>query len=305
SREIADETLVLGPIASAALERAELSQRVERSESHFRSLIENASDLIAIVGPDWCFRYQSPSIERLLGYGPDELVGRPVWEVIQRGDRFAQGQMFQSVLQGWSSRSGQEGRFRHKDGTWRVLEGVGTRMVGPDGAAVVVVNSRDVTERRRAQAREAGHKHVLELLASGASLADVLGSLAESIDDDLGSATAVLVLDPDGSTLRSVAAPRLPAGLAAALATTRIDLDAGAVGTAASRRERVFSEAPRAATEAGLVACSAEPILSASGGILGVLVVHHRTRTEPASEAIGHLAAAAHLAGIAIERKQA
>src|SRR5262249_62220048 len=81
-RECAAETLVLGPIASAALERAELSQRVERSESHFRSLIENASDLIAIVGPDWCFRYQSPSIERLLGYGPDELVGRPLWDGI-------------------------------------------------------------------------------------------------------------------------------------------------------------------------------------------------------------------------------
>jgi len=306
SREIADETLVLGPIASAALERAELSQRLERSESHFRSLIENASDLIAIVGPDWCFRYQSPSIERLLGYGPDELVGRPVWEVIHPEDRFAQGQMFQSVLQGWSSRSGQEGRFRHKDGTWRVLEGVGTRMIGPDGDAVVVVNSRDVTERRRAQAREAGHKHVLELLARGASLADVLASLAESIDEELGSATAVLVLDPDGSALRTVAGPRLPARLAAVLETTPIGVDAGAVETAASRRERVFSaEMALEATEAGLVACSAEPILSAAGDILGVLAVHHRSRTQPASEAIGHLAAAAHLAGIAIERKQA
>jgi GAF domain-containing protein len=88
SREIADEALVLGPLASAALERAALFAKVERSEEHFRSLIENASDLIMIVGADWTLRYLSPSIERILGHSAAELLGLPVWEMAHPDDRF-------------------------------------------------------------------------------------------------------------------------------------------------------------------------------------------------------------------------
>ena len=154
NEEIADETFVLAPITSAALERASLLQKVRRSEEHFRSLIENVSDMIAIVGPDWSFRYQSPSIERILGYGPDELIGRPIWQVIHPDDRFALGLMFQAVLDGpdgAAPRGTQEARFQRRNGAWRVLESVATRMASQDGSRVIVLNSRDVTERKRAE----------------------------------------------------------------------------------------------------------------------------------------------------------
>jgi PAS domain S-box-containing protein len=151
SREIADEALVLGSIASAALERAALFQQVERSEEHFRSLIENASDLIAIVGRDGTLRYQSPSIERMLGWGRDQFVGRPVAERIHADDRTAFGEMLAAALDSTAPCGVREARFRHRDGSWRVLEGLGTRMVATDGAPVVVVTLRDVTERKRAE----------------------------------------------------------------------------------------------------------------------------------------------------------
>jgi PAS domain S-box-containing protein len=315
SQQIADETHALGPIVSAALERADLFREVERSEEHFRSLIENASDLIAIVGPDWTFRYQSPSIERMLGYGRDELIGQPIWTVIHPDDRFAMGQMFQAVLERLAPRGGREGRFRHKDGSWRVLEGVGTRMAGPEGTHVVVLNSRDVTERKRAEAREAGQKHVLELLARGGTLEEVLNALVDSIDEDLRSVGAVLVPADEEGVLQPLAARRLPVALRDALQATRIAAQGSPCGMAAYRRqgmvvEDLAADASRASDSAaaaasGLASCWAEPVLSASGDVLGVLVLYHPGRRTPMAEERGVIAAAAHLAGIAIERKRA
>ena len=313
SQEIADEALVLAPVASAALERAELFSRVERSEEHFRSLIENASDVIAIVGREGAFRYQSPSVERILGCGRDELIGRHVSERIHREDRSQFGQMLQAVLESATPRGVREARFQHADGTWRVLEGNGTRMIAADGEPAVVINMRDVTERTRAQAREAGHKRVLELLACGAELDQVLTALVDAIDQDLGGAGAALVLDAGDAVLRLVAGPHLPTELAAALDVAPVGPHGGACGSAAGRRHRVVIQeidigtagaAERAAATIGLRSCWAEPILSATGSVLGVLALYRATGAPVTPEAISIVKAAAHLAGIAIERKR-
>ncbi len=307
SAEIADEMLVLGPIASAALERAFLFQQVERSEEHFRSLIENTSDLI--------IRYQSPASRRILGWDPSELVGRPIREVIHPEDLPAAAEAFQAVLDGLVPRGVREARCRHRDGSWRVLEAVSTRMTGADGEPVVVVNSRDVSERKRAEAREAGQKRVLELLARGGSLEEVLTALLDAIDGDQGTTSAVLLLDDDGTTLKTLVAPRLPAPLRALLDASRIDREADCCAAAAHRRQRVIVEDaasdPRwpahrkAVAAAGLRSSWAEPIMSAAGDVLGVLALYYPVREPPLVEELLLIDAAAHLAGIAIERKRA
>jgi PAS domain S-box-containing protein len=308
---IADETLALAPIVSAGLERARLFEKVGRSEEHFRSLIENASDLIAIVGPDWVMRYQSPSVERVLGYGARELTGRPIWELIHPDDRAMLATKVRGILAdgaGAMPPAACEARFLHQDGAWRMLEGVVTRMVGPDGVPFVVINSRDVTARKRAEAREAGHKQVLELLAGGGSLEEVLTRLVDAIDDDLGSASAVLVPDDDGAALRPIAAARLPALLRDALRPGDLARDPRACAQAARRRDRVLASRlavdDPAAAAVGLRECWAEPVLSASGDLLGVLVVYHAVPDRLADDEHGLIAAAAHLAAVAIERKQ-
>jgi len=315
SQEIADETLVLGPIASAALERAALFQKVEQSEEHFRSLIENASDLIAIIGADGVIRYESPASKHILGYDPSEVTGRAVSDFIHPDDLPGLRQMFREVREGLAPRAVWEGRFRHAGGAWRAIEGVVTRMATPDAETVVVVNSRDVTERKRAQAREAGQKRVLEVLARGASLEQVLGALVDAIDEDQGTASVVLALDDDGVGLRPVVAPRLPGALRALLEDTRLDPASNCCGAAASGRERLLiadaADDPRwpahraEAARAGLHACCVEPILSAAGNVLGVLALYSTTRRQPDRAGLESIDAAAHLAGIAIERKRA
>jgi PAS domain S-box-containing protein len=315
SREIADEAQVIGPIASAALERAALFDRVERSEEHFRSLIENASDLIAIVSGDGVYRYQSPSIERILGCGRDELLGRHISDRVHPDDRFALGQMFQTVLESAAPRGVRQARFRHRDGGWRTLEGLGTRMVGADGVPVVVINLRDVTERKRAEAREAGHKRVLELLAGGGSLEDVLGALLDAIDGDIGSVGAVLSLDADRQTLQPIVAPRMPAALRRTLQALPVGPLARGCGAAVYRGVRVLldeigpavdaAEAGGAGASQPLRSCWAEPILASSGEPAGVLALYFVTPPPQTPETAGIVEAAAQLAGIAIARKRA
>src|SRR5205085_10576041 len=122
NQQIAEQAVLLGPMRAAARARATLFRQVERSEEHFRSLIENASDLTAVIGADGVFRYQSPSSERILGYKPEELVGRNVLEFLTPDDGVRLTGLVTSLLRGDKQRVPHEGRFRHKDGSWRFLE---------------------------------------------------------------------------------------------------------------------------------------------------------------------------------------
>ena len=130
-------------------ERKLAVELLRRSEEHFRSLIENASDIITVVDLDGTIRYESPAVERVLGYKPEELIGRSVNEFTHPDDVTAT-----SLLQ---TRAGEpnngpvsiELRFKHRDGDWRILEVCGRLLRDESGAAQVIINSRDITERKK------------------------------------------------------------------------------------------------------------------------------------------------------------
>jgi two-component system, cell cycle sensor histidine kinase and response regulator CckA len=128
-----------------ATERWRAVEALERREEHYRSLIEHSLDLISILNVDGTIRYVSPSHERVLGYRLDELVGQNVFAFIHPDDlpgikeSFARGDGAASL----------ESRFRHKDGSWRMLESFGRNLSHVPGVSGLVVNSRDVTDRKR------------------------------------------------------------------------------------------------------------------------------------------------------------
>jgi two-component system, cell cycle sensor histidine kinase and response regulator CckA len=128
-----------------ATERARALEALERREEHYRSLIENSLDLITILNLDGTIRYASPSHERVLGYGLEELVG-------QNALSFTHVEDVERVTATFALADGTasvQSRFRHKDGSWRVLESFGRNMSHLPGVSGIVVNSRDITDRTR------------------------------------------------------------------------------------------------------------------------------------------------------------
>ena len=124
-------------------------EALRRSEARFRSLITNATDLITILAADGTILYQSPPIERILGYDQDELVGRNAFDLVHPEDRAATWAAFADALADPTRVPTVEFQFLHADGSWRWLESTGTNLLADGDVGGFVVNSRDITERKR------------------------------------------------------------------------------------------------------------------------------------------------------------
>ncbi|TMG08195.1 MAG: response regulator [Chloroflexi bacterium] len=138
----------LGPAVRGALERERMKRQLREREEYFKSLIEQAMDIIAVLDADGAVRYASPSVLPLLGYGAEELVGQHIFDLVHPDDI---GPALRVFAEGVAT--GQGGRLlglqvRHKDGTYRSLEAIGRYLLDDPVVRGVVINARDVTERR-------------------------------------------------------------------------------------------------------------------------------------------------------------
>ncbi len=157
-------------VLATAIDRAHSEEALRRSEEHFRSLIENASDIVTIVGENGVFRYASPSVERVLGYAPGELLERNAFDYVHREDIPVVAEALAGAIHHPGVPQAAQFRFRAQDGSWRVLEAVGQARVGPGDAAQLIVNARDVTERRRQERALRENKERLRTVIAGAPL---------------------------------------------------------------------------------------------------------------------------------------
>ena len=149
-----------------------------QNEASFRSLIENASDIITILEPNGIIRYESPSIERILGYKPEELVGCSAFEFLHPDDVPRIQMVFEERLRREGSYAAAEFRFRHKDGTWSVFEGTAKNLVDDPTIRGVIINSRDITERKRIEealrANEERYHGLFESMLEGFALCEII-----------------------------------------------------------------------------------------------------------------------------------
>jgi len=140
------ETLVAE--AALALEGVELTEKVRRNAARFSALVQQSSDLITVVGPDGTVLYCSPSIKSLLGLQPSDVEGEPFAALVHPDDRergLALGQLVSA-----QSGSGSLGSWRlmAADGRWIPVETLATNLLDNPDVGGIVLNSRDVTERR-------------------------------------------------------------------------------------------------------------------------------------------------------------
>jgi diguanylate cyclase (GGDEF)-like protein/PAS domain S-box-containing protein len=176
--------------------------------------------------------------------------------------------------------------------------------------------SRDITERRLADALREGQAEILEMIAMSAPLEDVLENLVRLIESQLtGIIGSVLLLDETGTRLRHVAAPNLPEAYVKAIDSSGIGLKSGSCGPAAFRREAVvvadimndplWVDHKDLAAAHGLRSCWSTPIVSHHGEGLGTFAIYSKSVCEPSDAEARLVDVATRIAGIAIERKLA
>jgi diguanylate cyclase (GGDEF)-like protein/PAS domain S-box-containing protein len=134
-------------------ERDEMKALLHRHEQRFRALTENALDIAAVVSPAGRIEYASPSIERVMGYTPAELVGKSILQLVHAEDAGGMRQELQRAAHRLPSEKTILVRFQHRNGSWRVLEIVGTNCREDPSVGGIVINCRDITERTLAQDR--------------------------------------------------------------------------------------------------------------------------------------------------------
>jgi diguanylate cyclase (GGDEF)-like protein/PAS domain S-box-containing protein len=120
-----------------------------QNEARFRSLVQHSSDVIMVTRPNGTMRFVSPSASRVFGYEPSALVGRPIATLLHPSDRDRATQLFAEVVAGPGVIGPVEWRFRQADGSWLHAEILATNLLGDPTVRGIVLNTRDVSERKR------------------------------------------------------------------------------------------------------------------------------------------------------------
>ena len=179
-----DDAAAGGRLALAIIrditERKRIEERLRESEERFRALIQNALDIIMVTDADGTLRYMSPSVERMLGYRPEEMLGTNTADYVHPDD-LEKGfkELAEALAKPGVHPVAVETRVRHKDGTWRWLEGIANNLLEDPSVRGLVFNHRDVTERKQAERELA--RRAAELANSNAELEQFAYSVAHDL----------------------------------------------------------------------------------------------------------------------------
>lgn len=146
--------------------RREAELALAQNQTRFRSLIENALDTITVFDAEGFIDYESPSVEKLFGYKPESLVGKNIIQYIHPEDKNNFLNTLQQTVKSPSIALKIEFRFQHQNGSWRILEAVGKACfenINCCQKIIIILNSRDITERKRAEDIRRGLEREREL----------------------------------------------------------------------------------------------------------------------------------------------
>jgi PAS domain S-box-containing protein len=133
--------------AEERAKRRQVETEMVRREKYFRTLTENSIDVLTILDRAGLVAYKSPSVKSVLGYTPEEFIGKNIFANIHPEDQPKVQELFQEMLAEPGRMATLQFRYRHKDGSWRHLESIAQNRLADQDIAAVVVNSRDVTDR--------------------------------------------------------------------------------------------------------------------------------------------------------------
>jgi len=304
-------------LAGVAIERTRAEEELRRSEAYLAeaqrlSLTGSfgwnvasgelywSDETYELVGLD---RRTKPTLEDVLRrVHPEDLA--LVRDILDRAAREREGLDF-------------EHRFLMDDGSVKHVHVRACTATSESGALEYVGAVTDVTALKRAEALLAGEKRLLEYVAKGNPLAEILDSLCRIVEHDAsGCLCAIVLVDSSGTRLEHGAAPSLPSSYNERIHGRAIDLASGPCGMAACLNEQVIAADVASDTRwsvqwcthalaHGLRACWSTPIVSSTGKVLGTFALYFREPCSPTPQHRNLIEQFTHLASIAIERAQA
>lgn len=140
-------------VARDIRQQKRIEEALRRSERHFRALIEHAHDLIVVMAPDGRIKYESPSIERMLGFRSEERVGGSYFDNIHPEDRELARDAFARSMKEPGTVVMEEVRVMDRHGNVRHFEVRARNLIDEPAVNGIVANIRDITEGRRVEAR--------------------------------------------------------------------------------------------------------------------------------------------------------
>jgi diguanylate cyclase (GGDEF)-like protein/PAS domain S-box-containing protein len=166
-----------------ALEGAASAEDLHERQSaqRFRSLVQNSSDIIALLESDLTIRYLTPSVERVLGYRENELVGRSLGELLEPSERERLEPFYAEVCATSGRVMPRDLPLRRKDGSICQLESVFNNLLSDTNVAGIVVTARDVTERRALE-EQLSHQAFHDSLTGLANRALFTDRVAHALD---------------------------------------------------------------------------------------------------------------------------
>ncbi len=199
-------------------ERKQAEQLLIASETRFRALIDQSADLIAVIDTAGVVQFASPSAERILGYSPEEAIGRNFMDWLHPDDMALASESLASRrnVPGPAPKS-IEVRSLHKNGMWRTMDVLGTNLLAERAVGGIVLNVRDITERKQAENEIQHHVAELELLYQNGLALNQLSSpqaigqkIIELLDQKLDwHHTAVRLLNAENDSLELLAFNKL------------------------------------------------------------------------------------------------
>ncbi|HEX4696893.1 MAG TPA: GAF domain-containing protein, partial [Candidatus Udaeobacter sp.] len=297
-------------LARVAIERDRAEAAVRTSEEKYRDLIYASPDAICVIDADSKCILVNPASVKLAGRSEDELIGSSIADTYLPEERYLLEHRIEKLKAEGSFRF--ERKYVRENGEVIPVEVSLSALRGRYYQAII----RDISQRKRREALLAGENRVLEMVAKGDSLPDILDRLCLLVEEQSSSVLAsILLMDPNGKQLRHGAAPNLPTAYTEAINGAFIGPAVASCGTAAHRAEQVivsdvatdplWADFRDLALAHSLRACWSTPIFSSEGKVIGTFAMYYREPRSPSpleQETIKHIT---HLAGVAIQRKLA
>jgi PAS domain S-box-containing protein len=291
-------------------------QETTEVQDEFRRVVDALPGLVWTALPDGYVDFLNQHWCEYTGLSVDEGYGHGWQKAIHPDDLPELLECWRSILASGEP-GGTEARFRRFDGEYRWFLIYSSPLRDAAGRVVkwVGVNT-DIEDRRRAEALLAGEKQLLEMVADGRSMSEILEALCKLVESTTsGCYCSVVLVDPTGMHLEHGAAPSLPASVINSIIRRPVNLDSGPCAQAAYLNEQVIAAdltsetrwaddwCPMAMAH-GLQACWSTPILSTTGKVLGAFAIYYDQPRKPTSLHQSLIEQFTHIASIAVERAQ-